>query len=81
MKNQEFGFIYESNNYPFIPPAQWNSNLPTAKGFNIRNIHRYNEQQMPKADGIMRDQFLRDIFNNRYNLPFNPYDMYVPVYK
>jgi len=80
MKNHEYGFIYESSNYPFIPPAEWNSNSPAANAFSTRKIPREDVQQMPKAEAISRDQFVGDLFNNQYNLPFNPYDVYVPVY-
>lgn len=122
MKDDQFRFVFQSNNYPFVRPAEWNSKLPEAKNrassidaiiddrapvatdsesvnrrmdaerraaaeiINhgddglTRKLHREQLQQVPKLEGISRDQFLGDVFSHQYNWPYNPYDLYVPLY-
>lgn len=106
MKNDQFKFVYEGNNYPFVRPSEWNSKLPEARnrgaaiaadddeddangpaeegvggGADTRKLHRDDLLHVPKSEGISRDQFLGDVFSDQYNWPFNPYDLYVPLYK
>lgn len=111
MKNDQFKFIYEGNNYPFVRPSEWNSKLPEAKNRDstiaaddaddaddshsfdggvdgavdgdagTRKLHRQDLLDVPNSEGISRDQYLGNIFSHQYNWPYNPYDVYVPLYK
>lgn len=31
MKNDQFKFVFQGNNYPFVRPSEWNAKLPEAK--------------------------------------------------
>lgn len=83
MKKDAFEVIYQSSNYPFIRPNDWNSHRPaTTSEEETRNIDDRDEilKLTNNEEGNAREQILSDIYNNQYNWPYNPYDLYLPAY-
>lgn len=80
MKKDGFEVIYESSNYPFIRPNDWNTHRPTNVNDDDETRIVNGEDILNDGGGNAREQFLSDIYKNQYNWPYNPYDLYMPVY-
>lgn len=79
MKKDGFKTIYESSNYPFIRLNDWNTHRP-ANANDDDETRIVNGEDILNDGGNAREQFLSDIYKNQYNWPYNPYDLYMPVY-